>query len=231
MVTRRSSRASTRRRPAQRRALRTVEAILEAVIRILKLEGSGAMTTNRIAEVAGVSIGSLYQYFPDKNAIFAALHRRHLDEVDRLIKAALFEQAASSLEDLVRALIDAMVDSHSGDPELFELLMIQVPHRAGGTQDFAPRLHSVIRLALASRSSELPPGRNLDTATFIVAHMVDSLCHGAVLRRPPELTLAEAKDEAARAVLAYLRSHVVSPVSEVSPVPEEEIKPAKWFLL
>ena len=54
----------------QRRALQTVDAILDAVLRILKREGTAAVTTNRIAEVAGVSIGSLYQYFPDKDAIF-----------------------------------------------------------------------------------------------------------------------------------------------------------------
>ena len=64
-----------------------MDAVLDAAIRVLKREGFEALTTNRIAEVAGVSIGSVYQYFPDKGAIFAALHRRHIDEIDRLIQA------------------------------------------------------------------------------------------------------------------------------------------------
>jgi AcrR family transcriptional regulator len=68
------------------RSHQTVEAILHAVIRILKREGFEAITTNRIAEVAGVSIGSVYQYFPDKRAIFVALHQRHIEQIDGLWK-------------------------------------------------------------------------------------------------------------------------------------------------
>src|SRR5271170_7705238 len=91
------SKAKTiRRRPRQRRARETVEAVLDAVIRILKRDGIRAITTNRIAEVAGVSIGSVYQYFPDKGSIFNALHQRHIDQVDRLIQRTLVEHASSS---------------------------------------------------------------------------------------------------------------------------------------
>jgi AcrR family transcriptional regulator len=64
----RSTKSPIRRQPQQRRARQTVEAILDAVVRILKREGFQAITTNRVAEVAGVSIGSLYQYFPDRPA-------------------------------------------------------------------------------------------------------------------------------------------------------------------
>jgi len=201
-----SSQSEKRRKPTQRRARLTVEAILDAVIRILKREGYAAVTTNRIAEVAGVSIGSLYQYFPDKRAIFAALHRRHIDHIDRCIQTTLVEHAASSLKDLIGALVDAMIDAHTSDPELHELLTTEVPHRAGGTEDFALRLHGAFRLAIASRAAELKRKRDLDPVVFVVANMVDALCHGAALRRPPGLRLAEAKREVARAVLAYLRA-------------------------
>ncbi len=196
----------SRRRPVQTRARQTVEAILDAVIRILKREGFDAVTTNRIAEVAGVSIGSLYQYFPDKRAIFAALHRRHVEEVDRAIQTALIENAASSLDHLIRALVDAMIDAHTHDPELHELLMTEVPHRADGTVDFAMRLRGAFRLAIATRAGELSNGRDLDTTVFVVTHMVDALCHGAATRRPTHLSLADAKREISAAVLAYLRA-------------------------
>src|SRR5215472_4075761 len=99
----RIKRKSGRRRPKQRRAQQTVDAVLDAVVRLLKRQGVGAVTTNRIAEVAGVSIGSVYQYFPDKAAIFAALHQRHIEEIDRIVQAKLVEHAASSLEILIRA--------------------------------------------------------------------------------------------------------------------------------
>jgi AcrR family transcriptional regulator len=195
-----------RRKPRQRRAQQTVEAILGAVVRILKRESAHAVTTNHIAEVAGVSIGSVYQYFPDKRAIFTALHQRHIEEIDRLMETTLVENAGSSLEKLIRALIEAMVDAHTADPELYQALFSEVPHMADETRDFPVRLHGAFRLALASRIKELKARRDLDKAAFVVAHMIDSLSHGAMFRRPQSVSLAAAKEEAVHAVLAYLRS-------------------------
>jgi AcrR family transcriptional regulator len=195
-----------RRKPKQRRAQQTVRAVLDAVVRILKKQGPQAVTTNRVAEVAGVSIGSLYQYFPNKTAIFVALHRRHVEEIDRLINSTLVAHADSSLDDLMRALIHAMIDAHTIDPELYESLYSEVPHRTEGTQDFATRLRNVLRLAIAARAHELKRRRSLDHLAFAVTNMVDSLSHAAALRRPANMTLAQAKSEAVRAVLAYLHS-------------------------
>jgi len=205
-MTTKAARTSVRRRPKQRRARQTVEAVLDAVIRLLKRGGSDAITTNRIAEVAGVSIGSLYQYFPDKRAIFTALHQRHIDQIDRMVQTKLVEHAASSIEDLVRAMVEAMVDAHATDPELYELLMAEVPHRADGTRDFAVRLHGAFLLAISSRAHELKRRRDLDKVVFVVTHMVEALSHGAVLRRPAGMSLKDAKEEAVRAILAYLRA-------------------------
>jgi AcrR family transcriptional regulator len=207
-----TKRTTTRRRnPRQDRARQTVEAILDAVARILKREGFAAITTNHIAEVAGVSIGSLYQYFPDKSAIFVALHERHIEEIDRVIQAALVENVSSSLESLISAIVDAMIDAHVNDPELYELLATEVPHRADGMQPFSVRLHDAFKLAIASRTHELGPAalkksRNLDKLVFVFTHMVESLSHGALFRRPPNLSLSEAKSEAVRAILAYLHA-------------------------
>lgn len=195
-----------RRRPRQRRAQQTVDAVLDAVVRVLKREGFSAVTTNRIAEVAGVSIGSVYQYFRDKRAIFVALHQRHIDQIDRMVETKLIEHATSSLDDLMRAMIEGMIDAHITDPELYELLATEVPHRADGTRDFAVRLHGAFRLALSSRAHELKKGRDLDTMVFIVANMVESLSHAALFRRPRSLSLVAAKAEVVRAVLAYLHS-------------------------
>jgi AcrR family transcriptional regulator len=201
-----SARSSVRRRPKQRRARQTVEAVLDAVIRLLKRDGSKAITTNRIAEVAGVSIGSVYQYFPDKRAIFTALHQRHVDQVDRMVQTKLVEHAESSIEELIRAMVAAMIEAHATDPELYELLMTEVPHRADGTRDFAVRLHGAFLLAISSRAHKLKKRRDLDKVVFVVTHMVEALCHGAVLRRPAGMSLKDAKEETVRAILAYLRS-------------------------
>src|SRR5215831_13437892 len=121
-----ASRTSRRRQPKQRRARQTVEAVLDAVVKVLKRDGVDAITTNRIAEVAGVSIGSVYQYFPDKRAIFVALHRRHVDQIDRMVETRLVKHAASSLDDLMHAMVEGMIEAHATDPELHELLMTEV---------------------------------------------------------------------------------------------------------
>ena len=157
----RTTRRSRRRQPKQRRSRQTVDAVLDAVVRVLKREGFNALTTNRIAEVAGVSIGSVYQYFPDKQAIFVALHQRHIEEIDRMVETKLIERAGSSLDDLVTAMIGGMIDTHKTDPELHQLLLTEVPHRADGTRDFAVRLHGAFLLAISSRArlEEAPRSR------------------------------------------------------------------------
>ena len=197
--------AADRRRAKQLRARQTVEAVLDAVARILKRGGVKAVTTNRIAEVAGVSIGSVYQYFPDKRAIFVALHQRHIEEIDRLVETKLVENANSSLEELMRAMIEAMIDAHTPDLVLYELMFTEVPHRAEGTRisQCACTAHFVLR----SRRVRMNSGRGgISTRSCLSSHMVESLSHGTVLRRPPGLSLADAKEESVRAVLTYLKA-------------------------
>jgi AcrR family transcriptional regulator len=180
--------------------------VLDAVVRILKRNGIEGVTTNKVAEVAGVSIGSVYQYFPDKRAIFAALHDRHVEQIARLIESTLVAHAAAPLEDIVRALVEAMVEAHGADPELHELLSTEVPHGADGARAFETRLRGAFRLAIFSRAGQHYSPGDMDRILFVVPLMVEALAHGAALRRPPRLSLASAKEEAVRAVLAYLRS-------------------------
>src|SRR6201994_1739223 len=78
-----------RKTPSQTRALRTVDTLFEAATRILASEGEAGFTTNRIAERAGFSIGTLYQYFPSKEAIVVALVRRHRERVLRELDVML----------------------------------------------------------------------------------------------------------------------------------------------
>jgi AcrR family transcriptional regulator len=196
--------AITRRRPKQRRAQETVEAVLDAVVRILKREGVGAVSTNRIAAVAGLSIGSVYQYFPDKRAIFLALHERHAEQVGRLVESTLIKHADASLAEIVRALVEAITDAHVPDPELFELLSTEVPHRAHGSRGLARRLNGALRLAIASRTPKIRNSVALEKVLFIVSNMIGGLAHAAVLSRPAGLSLASAKEESVRAIMAYL---------------------------
>lgn len=188
-----------RRIPQQPRARETVNAVLDAVARILRRDGIAAITTNRIAEVAGVSIGSVYQYFPDKRAIYAALHERHAEHIGRVVERALVDHAESALSDLLRGLIDALIDAHAADPQL-HLVLAEVPNKADGDRDLAARLRRALRLALAPHWRGPRRRRDLDRVSFVLATMIAALAHAAIHQLP----LAAAKAETLRAVLAYL---------------------------
>jgi AcrR family transcriptional regulator len=205
LVKARPKKIAVRRKPTQERAQVTVEAMLDAATKLLKRGGASSITTNRIAETAGVSIGSVYQYFPNKRAIFIALHGRHIRQVDGVMQRRIAESADATLEELIASLIDGMIEAHAVDPELSDLLLAEVSHHPDGACDFSTRLHLAFRKALASHARELGRRIDLDTRAFFVANMVDALGHAILLRRPAGSSLSRARDELRRAILGYLR--------------------------
>src|SRR5271154_4777544 len=94
-----NQRLTPRKLPRQQRSEATVESILEAAAQVFERHGYAAGTTNRIAERAGVSIGTLYQYFPNKDAILIALARRHLAEGTAALQPYLEAMGAGSTFD------------------------------------------------------------------------------------------------------------------------------------
>jgi AcrR family transcriptional regulator len=122
------SSASARRRPSQRRSQETVEAIVEAAAQVFERHGYAAGTTNRIAERAGVSIGTLYQYFSNKDEVLVAVFERHVAE-----GAAVVAPAVAGLRDdpepepLLRDVLARMVELHAREPTLHRLLFEEAP--------------------------------------------------------------------------------------------------------
>jgi len=119
-------RLEPRRKPRQVRAELTRERILTAAAHVFAEHGYAAGTTNRIAERARISIGSLYQYFPNKDAILAALLIQHIDRgtwtgVDDL------DLSPGTLEATVRALVRDAVDNHRDDPKLLRVMIEEAP--------------------------------------------------------------------------------------------------------
>lgn len=96
---------SPRKRPRQARAAVTLDAIFEATIQVLISEGPRRLTTTRVAERAGVSVGTMYQYFPHKQALFYALNERYLDIVADKVEATCRAQRGATAEDMVEALV------------------------------------------------------------------------------------------------------------------------------
>src|SRR5690242_1756362 len=119
--------ANPRKKPRQERAKDTVGAILSAAAQVLIQCGYEQTTTARIAERAGVSVGSLYQYFPNKEALVAALIQHHAEELLNAVRSVLRQHAQSSLEDCVHAVIDAALAANRLDPRLHEILHEHVP--------------------------------------------------------------------------------------------------------
>ncbi len=119
-----------RRRPRQERARFTVSSILEAAVEVIDQLGWTRASTNRIAERAGVSIGSLYQYFPNKEAVLAALVEQHRSTVHEVVEKALVALADPEwpVGASLRRLFDELLRLHRQDPALTRVLSTCVPH-------------------------------------------------------------------------------------------------------
>jgi len=119
-------RLQPRRKPRQVRAELTRERILTAAAHVFAEHGYAAGTTNRIAERARISIGSLYQYFPNKDAVLAELLVRHIDR-GTWTQADQLDLSAGTLEATVRALVRDAIDNHSDDPQLLRIMIEEAP--------------------------------------------------------------------------------------------------------
>jgi len=188
----------------------TVDALVEATARVLTKEGYDRASTNKIAAMAGVSIGSLYQYFPSKEALVAAVIERHTQELSRVVRDTFLKVASRPIDIAVRELITAAIEAHRVDPRLHRVLDEQIP-RTGQLDN----IDAVVRNACALFRGYLEAHRSeidiadLDLAAFILVTTVEALTHAAVLHRPDILADNKAMrfvDEGAGLVLRYLRT-------------------------
>lgn len=111
-----------RKRPRQARSVATFEAILEAAARILESLGFAGFNTNAVAELAGVSIGSLYQYFPSKDALIVELIRRERAKLSNHIVEVIQQSDAADLKEKLKLIIDAAVKHQLSRPQLARTL-------------------------------------------------------------------------------------------------------------
>ena len=195
-----------RKEPRQERARATVDAILAATARILVKEGYDRASTNRIALEAGVSVGSLYQYFPSKEALVAALVEKHsTDMVGYLEERASRTPPDAPLRAVVRDVVHAMIEAHRVDPKLHRVVMEQVP-RIGALKrlsELDDRALLLIRAFLEARSAQNRP-KNLKLAAFLLASLVEAVTHGAVLLHPEYLVELELVEETTDMMCRYL---------------------------
>jgi len=193
-----------RKRPRQERAVATLDAILEATAPVMVEFGYDKASTNRIAKRAGVSIGSLYQYFPNKEAIIFEMQQRHSSEMLGLLGEMAADLGAAPVEDAVRAFVRTMFAAHASNPSLHRALVQQVMHVGfDKLRDLQQQAIRLVRAYLEANSERLVP-QNLDMAAHVLVTTVDSLTHAAVLEEPILLTDPAYEAEVVDLVVRYL---------------------------
>lgn len=194
-----------RKMPQQDRSRETVDALLEATSHVLIKEGYDKTSTNKIALKAGVSIGSLYQYFPNKESLVAELLERHYNEMSDLCREAMARFENAPLSTMIRETVKAMVALHAVNPKLHQVLQEQVP-RVGKLKKL-DELHSVVRDMvrdqLERRKDEVRV-RDTELAAFLVVETVDSLLHATLEPRKEDWSVESMVEEMTDLLLSYL---------------------------
>ncbi|MBW2295214.1 MAG: TetR/AcrR family transcriptional regulator [Deltaproteobacteria bacterium] len=163
-----------RRKAKQARSRETIDVVIEAAARVLLREGYARASTNRIAETAGVSVGTIYQYFADKDEIFDALLQREANRVVEAL-ASVVPDPELSLEQTLRGMLSLGVELQPNGPELYHYL----EYMPNGL--FRRRITAINRKLAHFVRQLLEPHRdrlrvdNLDLASFIVVHTAEGI--------------------------------------------------------
>jgi len=198
--------ASPRKHPTQSRAKATVDAIIDAASQILIAFGYDKMTTARVARRAGVSVGSLYQYFPNKEALVAALIDKHAEELVDTVRDVLRRHSRATLGECVRAAIDATITAHRVDPRLHKILHEQIPRvgQLGRAMRANEDITNELEQALRDHAEELHRGLDPALAATVINTVLDAIAHKSVLERNTPLAAETAADEGYALVMSYL---------------------------
>jgi AcrR family transcriptional regulator len=197
-----------RKKPKQKRSVTTFELVLEASARIIEQEGMAALTTNRIAERAGISIGTLYEYFPNKDAILIAMARRRIAEDERQVREA-FLAAGPDVRELARAAIRKMIALHLDRPKVRRAVMaVHLAH--GHSQEHARPVQDIAELVIerlranGRQEHVLTPG-----AMFVLTRAVIGVVRAAFEERSGLAGTRDLEDALVALVEGFLASQRV----------------------
>lgn len=195
----------------------TVDAIIEAAARLFVRDGYAASTTNRIAEVAGVSIGSLYEYFPNKGSILAALLKRQVDKMLALMRERLGSLQGKPLDVVVRTIARTGIEAYYQELDLNRLLIASMSRVAHWRQTERVSFE-VADLMRESFAHLIADTVRLEHAAFTVETVVEAMLHRTILfaHRLPGYPL---EDEITAMLTGYLAplTRPLSPAGEKLP--------------
>lgn len=166
----------------------TVSAVLEGAAQVLETEGYEKMTTTRVAERAGTSVGTLYQYYPSKEALLVAVLEAKIARVDRALARVFALPVTAPLAEHVRVMISALIEEKRVRPRLAAELARQAPRLekmrlVARTLDHA---HGMVRTLLQAHQHETAVA-DVDLAAWMVVHAVNGMIDGALLGAPAKL--------------------------------------------
>lgn len=194
-----------RRRPRQARAQATVDAIIKATAQVLVQEGYDRASTNRIAQAAGVSIGSLYQYFPSKEALVASLVEAHQAKMTRVLQRALEDVTPAELPHNARTMVDGLIRAYRVDPKLHHVLCQEVP-KVGELRkiyEFEEQLAAITQRYLQTLRHQVRQ-QDLDRAIFVLVNAVSGVVRAAVQDDPDGHNDPHLSAELTDMILRYL---------------------------
>ena len=193
-----------RKLPRQARSRETVERILAAGRAVLAQDGYDAFSTNRVADAADVSPGSLYQYFPDKTAILDVIVDRYWEDVAERVVASLSDRIGVPGPAMVRGVVDALLAALEADPALLGLIDEELPRRR-----FRERRHSLERrvaeLLVASLVTGGLPREKAARVAWVIVQTMAGLTVRWVVDQP-DIAREEIVGELVALVLGYLES-------------------------
>jgi AcrR family transcriptional regulator len=181
-----------------------VEVILEAAARVFVSLGYARATTNRIAAAAGISVGSLYQYFPSKDAIAVELLRRYRESLVALVRGHMATVARGDLASVVRSLLEALLRPEGIDPDLHRVLIERVLRTSARAEmvGFEERLEHLLADVFRGTPSVIAvPDPEL--AAFVLVRAVLGAVHSAVVDRPA-VDRSRLAEELTRLIVRYL---------------------------
>ena len=207
MATRRQAPEIKRRIPRQVRAAETAAAILEGAAQILEANGLAGFTTNAVAERAGVSIGTLYQYFADKNAILLALAKQQVElglaEIGRALSGEIDPTPAGRVRAMVRAAVHAFRGRQRARKAVMEAVLTQGLH----AELMVPVVTFIAQHGARVGATPQPVFATLTALqVFVMSRAMIGVLRAAVLEEQPFFKSRPFEDELVRLVLAYLGS-------------------------
>jgi AcrR family transcriptional regulator len=193
-----------RKRPRQQRSERTRDEILDAAVKVFAQHGYAHGTTNRIAKRADVSIGSVYQYYPNKDAILIELAGRHLDAGVAATADRLKAGVIVSVEDAIRDIIVATIDNHRQDPEFLRVIIEQAPRSRQLMAKVVERQQESVQAmkTLLTGQAEVVVKDN-DVAARLVVLTIESVVHQA-MAAPRHLDPDALQEELVAMITRYL---------------------------